>query len=148
MTAATDIAFARTMLKRVALRGARRAEAADPRHHDRLEAPVARCRTAADRPVPQGASERPELLSIRVTETGVAAGIVQWMEVDLAEGITFDNHPDGYTDGGWLQVLHTFPESLAVEAGDVLHLAVGHDRTTLIVRPLEVASARAQPMVA
>lgn len=89
-----------------------------------------------------------QLLSIRVTETGVAAGIVQWMEVDLAEGITFDNHPDGYTDGGWLQVLHTFPEPLAVEAGDVLHLAVGHDRTTLIVRPLEVASARAQPMVA
>jgi len=89
-----------------------------------------------------------QLLSIRVTQDGVASGIVQWMEVDLAEGITFDNHPDGYTDGGWLQVLHTFPEPLAVEAGDVLHLAVGHDRTTLIIRPLEVASARAQPMVA
>ncbi|WP_017664637.1 50S ribosomal protein L11 methyltransferase [Porphyrobacter sp. AAP82] len=89
-----------------------------------------------------------QLLSIRVTQDGVAEGIVQWMEVDLAEGITFDNHPDGYTDGGWLQVLHTFPEPLAVEAGAVLHLAVGHDRTTLIIRPLEVASARAQPMVA
>ncbi|WP_066530679.1 protein arginine N-methyltransferase [Erythrobacter sp. CCH5-A1] len=89
-----------------------------------------------------------QLLSVRVTANGIAAGIVQWMEVDLAEGITFDNHPDGYTDGGWLQVLHTFPEPLAVEAGDVLHLAVGHDRTTLIIRPLEIASARAQPAVA
>ena len=89
-----------------------------------------------------------QLLSIRVTESGVAAGIVQWMQVDLAEGITFDNHPDGYTDGGWLQVLHTFPEPLEVEAGDVVHLAVGHDRMTLIIRPLEVASARTQPMVA
>lgn len=89
-----------------------------------------------------------QLLSIRVTADGVASGIVQWMEVDLAEGITFDNHPDGYADGGWLQVLHTFPEPLEVEAGDVLHLAVGHDRTTLIIRPLEVASARAQPAVA
>ncbi|MFO6446121.1 tetratricopeptide repeat protein [Erythrobacter sp. NE805] len=82
-----------------------------------------------------------QLLSIRVTADGIAAGIVQWMQVDLAEGITFDNHPDGYTDGGWLQVLHAFPAPLAVRAGDVLHLAVGHDRVTLIIRPLEVASA-------
>lgn len=85
-----------------------------------------------------------QLLSIDVVEDGLAAGIVQWMSIDLSEGIAFDNHPNGYTDGGWLQVLHTFPEPLAVRAGDVLNLAVGHDRTSLIVRPLEVVAAVAQ----
>jgi len=86
------------------------------------------------------------LLSIPVEADGIAAGIVQWMHIDLAEGITFDNHPDGYTDGGWLQVLHPFPQAVMVQAGDVLNVAVGHDRVTLIVRPLEViaAGARAQ----
>ena len=85
-----------------------------------------------------------QLLSIPVAADGNAAGIVQWMQVDLAEGITFDNHPDGYTDGGWLQVLHAFPQPIAVRAGDVLHLAAGHDRVTLILRPLELATAAAR----
>ncbi len=88
------------------------------------------------------------LLGVEVLEDGIAAGIVQWMQVDLAEGIAFDNHPDGYTDGGWLQVLHTFPEPLPVRAGDVLNVAVGHDRVTLIVRPLEVIEAAARVQVA
>lgn len=82
-------------------------------------------------------------LDIPVTADGMATGIVQWMQVDLAEGISFDNHPDGYCDGGWLQVLHPFPRALAVRAGDVLRLAVGHDRVTLIVRPLDVAASGA-----
>lgn len=88
------------------------------------------------------------LLQINVLEDGIASGIVQWMHVDLAEGISFDNHPDGYTDGGWLQVLHNFPEPVAVRAGDVLNVAVGHDRVTLIVRPLEVIAAAEQVKVA
>lgn len=88
------------------------------------------------------------LLQINVLEDGIATGIVQWMHVDLAEGISFDNHPDGYTDGGWLQVLHNFPEPVAVHAGDVLNVAVGHDRVTLIVRPLEVIAAAEQVKVA
>ncbi|WP_446655438.1 50S ribosomal protein L11 methyltransferase [Blastomonas sp.] len=88
------------------------------------------------------------LLQINVLEDGIATGIVQWMYVDLAEGISFDNHPDGYTDGGWLQVLHNFPEPVAVRAGDVLNVAVGHDRVTLIVRPLEVIAAAEQVKVA
>lgn len=88
------------------------------------------------------------LLQIDVLADGIATGIVQWMHVDLADGITFDNHPDGYTDGGWLQVLHNFPEPIAVRAGDVLNVAVGHDRVTLIVRPLEVIAAAARAQVA
>lgn len=84
-----------------------------------------------------------QLLRIPVTADGTAAGIVQWMRIDLAEGIAFDNHPDGYSDGGWLQVLHPFPEPIPVRAGDVLNLAVGHDRMTLIVRPLEMEAAAA-----
>lgn len=81
-------------------------------------------------------------LSVPVTANGVAVGIVQWMHVELADGVFFDNHPDGYTDGGWLQVLHSFPEPIDVTAGQMLDLAVGHDRATLIVMPLELPSGR------
>jgi type II protein arginine methyltransferase len=76
-------------------------------------------------------------LSVPVTADGVAMGIVQWMHLELADGVFFDNHPDGYTDGGWLQVLHSFPQPIEVTAGQTLDLAVGHDRATLIVMPLD-----------
>ena len=39
-------------------------------------------------------------------------------------------------DGGWLQVLHSFPEPIHVAAGETLDIAVGHDRITLILLPL------------
>lgn len=76
-------------------------------------------------------------LSIPVTASGRAIGIVQWMHIDLWEGVSFDNHPDRYTDGGWLQLLHSFPEPIDVVAGQTLDIAVGHDRITLILLPLD-----------
>jgi len=80
-------------------------------------------------------------VGIAVLQDGTATGIVQWMHIDLADGVTFDNHPDGYTDGGWLQILHTFPQPIPVRAGDVLNIAIGHDRVTLILRPLGITVA-------
>ncbi|WP_443019184.1 tetratricopeptide repeat protein [Sphingomonas sp.] len=80
-------------------------------------------------------------LSIPVTASGRAIGIVQWMQIDLWDGVTFDNHPDGYHDGGWLQVLHSFPEPIDVVAGEVLDIAAGHDRITLILWPLPRAES-------
>lgn len=88
-----------------------------------------------------------QTLSIPVLADGTATGIVQWMHVDLAEGVAFENHPDGYTDGGWLQILHHFPQPIAVRAGETLDLAVGHDRVTLIVQPLAVKNHAAVAMV-
>jgi type II protein arginine methyltransferase len=79
-------------------------------------------------------------LSIPVMADGNATGVVQWMHVDLAEGVAFDNHPDDYTDGGWLQILHHFPHPIAVRAGETLDLAVGHDRITLIIQPRDLKS--------
>lgn len=87
-------------------------------------------------------------VGIKVMADGIATGIVQWMHVDLAEGITFSNHPDHYIDGGWLQVLHPFPEPIPVKAGDTINIAVGHDRVTLILRPLDIDAFAAKAKVA
>jgi type II protein arginine methyltransferase len=73
--------------------------------------------------------------AITVREDGQAVGVVQWINLDLAEGISFSNHPDRYFDGGWLQVLHTFPRPVRVVKGQELVLTVGHDRISLIVLP-------------
>jgi len=80
---------------------------------------------------------RHQSLTIPVTADGVAVGVLQWIHVDLAEGIEFANPPDAYSDGGWLQVVHTFAKPMTVRAGDVFNLRVGHDRTSLIFMPIE-----------
>lgn len=83
------------------------------------------------------AAHKPQLraVPIPVIASGTAVGVVQWMQVDLIDDIVFTNHPDGYHDGGWLQVLHVLPKPMPVEAGAVVELLLGHDRSTLIVLP-------------
>jgi type II protein arginine methyltransferase len=73
--------------------------------------------------------------AVTVREHGQAVGVVQWINLDLADGISFSNHPDRYFEGGWLQVLHTFPRPIPVVKGQQLDLTVGHDRVSLIVLP-------------
>src|ERR1700739_3340918 len=79
--------------------------------------------------------------AVIVQENGQAVGVVQWINLDLADGISFSNHPDRYFDGGWLQVLHTFPRPISVVKGQELDLTVGHDRVSLIVLPSSQSSA-------
>jgi type II protein arginine methyltransferase len=85
-------------------------------------------------------TEEIRVVEIPVISDGVATGIVQWMKIDLAEGIEFANHPDDYSDGGWLQVLHPFPKPVEVDAGSVFRIIAGHDRSSLILMPAPVTS--------
>jgi hypothetical protein len=73
--------------------------------------------------------------TVTVREDGQAVGVVQWINLDLADGISFSNHSVRYFDSGWLQVLHTFPKPIPVVKGQELDLTVGHDRVSLIVLP-------------
>ena len=79
--------------------------------------------------------------AVTVREDGQAVGVVQWINLDLANGVSFANHSDQYFDGGWLQVLHTFPKPIRVVRGQELDLTVGHDRISLIVLPSSQSSA-------
>ena len=74
-------------------------------------------------------------LILPATADGVAVGVMQWMHINLADGIAFENVPDSYSDGGWLQVVHTFSRPIRVCAGESFELIAGHDRTSLILMP-------------
>lgn len=81
-------------------------------------------------------------IEIPVTQSGRCAGIVQWLRIDLIDGITFENHPRDYSDGGWLQIFHPFPKPVTVHAGSKLHLNAGHDRSSLILLPAKKSLSR------
>ena len=74
-------------------------------------------------------------LPMRATADGIAVGIVQWMRVDLDEATVFANPPETTTEGGWQQVLHTFPQPVRVNAGRMVDIVAGHDRSGLILMP-------------
>jgi type II protein arginine methyltransferase len=81
-------------------------------------------------------------VTIPVLDDGEAVGVIQWIDLDLCEGIKFSNHPDHYCDGGWLQVLHTFPHPIGVTKGEDFELMVGHDRASLIIAPADPPQRR------
>lgn len=70
-----------------------------------------------------------------VTAAGDALGIVPWLTIDLGFGSTFSNHPEYDEEGGWLPVFHPFPKPLMLAVGDVVELIVGHDSTSIVVKP-------------
>jgi type II protein arginine methyltransferase len=59
------------------------------------------------------------VVSIPVTATGEAHGVVAWFEMELCEGVELCNHPDN--DGShWMQALMLFDRPVSVTAGESL----------------------------
>lgn len=80
-------------------------------------------------------ASRFDTLPVTATADGKALGVVQWLVIDLGFDATFSNHPEFDEEGGWLPVFHPFPEPIDVVAGDVVELIVGHDSTSIVVKP-------------
>jgi 16S rRNA G966 N2-methylase RsmD len=78
-------------------------------------------------------------LSITATRSGIAAGLVQWIHLDLDGTSHYENRPSPGPQGEshWTQILRRFPKPLAVQAGATLQLAIRHDRRQISVDLLD-----------
>jgi type II protein arginine methyltransferase len=79
---------------------------------------------------------QPEKREIEVVATrpGRCFGLVQWLRLDLIEGVTYENRPDpNATIDGWSHILYRFAESIELKAGDRVRLSVQHNRRTLLI---------------
>jgi len=66
-------------------------------------------------------------LSISVLEDGIAIGVVQWINVISARAWCFPITQRNISGGGWLQILHTFPQPSRSVPGSQLDVMVGND---------------------
>ena len=85
-----------------------------------------------------GAREFPmesRVVDLAVSKTGVAAGVVQWIHLDLGGDVHYENRPSSapHAESHWTQIIHRFPRPLNVEEGRVLHLRIRHDRQHLLI---------------
>jgi hypothetical protein len=69
----------------------------------------------------------------------VAAGLVQWIHLDLDGTSHYENRPSQgpHSESHWTQILRRFPKPLPVEAGQVLRLVIRHNRQQIAVDLVE-----------
>jgi type II protein arginine methyltransferase len=74
------------------------------------------------------------VVDVVATRPGRCFGVVQWLRLDLVEGLTYENrpNPDANIDS-WGHMLHRFAEPVELEAGDRVRLSVQHNRRTLLI---------------
>jgi type II protein arginine methyltransferase len=71
---------------------------------------------------------------VEATTQGRCVGIAQWIHLDLDGRTTYDNRPtEGAGSNGWMHVVHRFARPVDVAPGDVVMLALSHNRTNIAV---------------
>jgi predicted nicotinamide N-methyase len=99
--------------------------------HDVLSGDFEVYRLDLTRPPLQG--EKREL-DVVATRPGRCFGVVQWLRIDLIEGLTYENRPNPSTTiDSWGHVLHRFARPVELNAGDHVRLCMQHNRRTLMI---------------
>ena len=77
------------------------------------------------------------IFEVAACRAGRCFGIVQWLRLELAEGIVYENRPSPSTViDSWGQVLHSFARPLALEVGDRVRLLATHNRQHFLIADL------------
>jgi len=82
-----------------------------------------------------------QVLEVVATKPGRCFGIVQWLRLDLVEGLSYENRPNpDATIDSWGHMLHRFAKPIELAAGDHVRLCVQHNRRTLLIWELPDAA--------
>ena len=75
------------------------------------------------------------VVDVTVTKDGVAAGLVQWIHLDLDGQVHYENRPSSepHAESHWTQIIHRFPKPVRVEKGAILRIGIRHDREHLLI---------------
>jgi type III protein arginine methyltransferase len=74
------------------------------------------------------------VFDVVATKPGRCFGVVQWLRLDLMEGVSYENRPDpNATIEGWGHILHRFARPIDLKAGDHVRLSVQHNGRTLLI---------------
>jgi type III protein arginine methyltransferase len=76
-------------------------------------------------------------LSATATRAGLCHGVLQWIRLQLCDGIELENSPGASSDragkGHWKPILHAFAQPVLVKPEQSVHLVATHDRRKLAI---------------
>jgi predicted nicotinamide N-methyase len=105
--------------------------------HDVLSDDVEAFRFDLTQPLPP-ADKR--MIDVTATRPGRCFGVVQWLRLDLIEGVTYENRPGGgATSDGWGHMLYRFSEPIELKAGDRVRLLAQHNGHSLLITNLRAS---------
>jgi predicted nicotinamide N-methyase len=82
-------------------------------------------------------SSEQRLFDVVATRAGRCFGVVQWLRLDLLEGLACENRPGrSATVDGWAHMLHRFSRPIELQAGDRVRLLAQHYGYTLLISDL------------
>ena len=76
------------------------------------------------------------IIEVSATASGTCQGVLQWLRLELMEGVDFENHPETTQAGAsqhWAPVFYSFSEPIALARGQSVSLKVSHNRVGLRV---------------
>ncbi|MDB5856491.1 MAG: hypothetical protein JWQ76_180 [Ramlibacter sp.] len=74
----------------------------------------------------------PEKKELRITarRSGLCYGLIQWIRIDLVEGVRFENHPSRPRQvSNWQHTIYGFDAPVQIEEGSVVRVTAMHDRS-------------------
>ncbi|MCG2594388.1 50S ribosomal protein L11 methyltransferase [Ramlibacter sp. XY19] len=81
----------------------------------------------------QGRSSYPaerKRLQLAATQAGACYGVIQWIRIELGEGVVFENHPARQRRvSNWQHTVYGFGDPVQLQPGQVLAVDAWHDRT-------------------
>jgi hypothetical protein len=69
-------------------------------------------------------------ISVTAKKAGLCYGLIQWIRIDLAEGVHFENHPSRPRSvSNWQHTIYGFDAPIALKEGAVVSIHAMHDRS-------------------
>jgi len=82
------------------------------------------------------APPRETTVEFPVTRAGMAAGVLQWVRLQLDDETVFENRPgERFTASAWKLMFYPLPAPRPVAAGESLALRLGHSIGGLVLAP-------------
>jgi type II protein arginine methyltransferase len=106
--------------------------------HEVLSEDVEIFRFDLTRPLPH-ADKR--VIEVTASRAGRCFGVVQWLRLDLIEGVSYENRPSrGTTCDGWGHMLYRFSAPIELKAGDRVRLLAQHNGHSLLISNLPASA--------
>jgi len=68
-------------------------------------------------------------IEIEATKGGRSYGIIQWIKMEMSDGLKHENHPSNLTSvSGWQKILYVFDDPIELSIGQRITIAAKHER--------------------
>ena len=71
-------------------------------------------------------------IEIEAIKKGRSYGIIQWIKLEMGNGLNYENHPENLTKApGWQRILYVFDDPIELSIGQKMVITAKHERNNV-----------------